>query len=248
MRVGQSPKSGAPTAALLFVALLAFHICPSSIAQTTNASDARAETIENAHRRYLNAGDIQTELPVSVPEEVKPRPRSSHGFWRAIGDFLRALAPLFKLLLWIGIPVLVLLIVLAIVREATGFRFGRKKTGNNSSEVSIGYRPDEATARTLLEDADQLAADGQFEAAARLLLNRSIEDIERHRQTRIGRALTSREIARLEAIPANARPAFSTIASIVERAVFASQTLTRDGFQEARNAYERFALTEGWQT
>ena len=36
--------------------------------------------------------------------------------------------------------------------------------------------------------------------------------------------------------------------AIDQRAVFASQTLTRDGFQEARNAYERFALTEGWQT
>ena len=230
--------------ACLLASFFTFFVAVHANAQS--AEQTQQTSVEAAHKSLLAAGHIQTELTARDPiEEPKPKPEPN-GFWRTIGSFLKALAPLFKLVFWIGVPLLVLLVLAAILRETTGFRFGRHRKVDTGS-VEIGYRPDEMAAHTLLEDADALAANGEYEAAARLLLNRSIEDIETLRKTKIKKSLTSREIVELNTIPENARPAFAAIARVVERAVFAGFPLTKDGFQEARSAYERFALPEVWR-
>ena len=161
--------------ACLFASFFTFFVTANANAQS--AEQTQQTSLEAAHKSLLAAGDIQTELTPRDPiEEPKPKPEPN-GFWRTIGSFLKALAPLFKLVFWIGVPLLVLLVSAAILRETTGFRFGRHRKVDTGS-VEIGYRPDEMAAHTLLEDADALAANGEYEAAARLLLNRSIEDIE----------------------------------------------------------------------
>lgn len=247
MQTGKGEKSILrlrQVAAAALTALASFS--PALGQETTDEPQARRAALEEAHERYLRSGDIQSDLPL---RENRPPPKriEPNGFWRMVGEFLRSIAPLFKILLWVLTPTLLLIILAAILRETTGFRFGFGKKKAQTGAVEIGYTPNEAHARTLLEDADKLAAEGRFEAAARLLLTRSIEDIETLRATRIGRALTAREIGRMDAIPDNARPAFASIAGVVERAVFASQTMTREGFLEARDAYERFALPEAWR-
>ena len=63
------------------------------------------------------------------------------------------------------------------------------------------FRPTEAKAKALLEEADRLAAQGRFDEAAHTLLYRSIEDIEDRLPRSIRKAQTSREIAGLAACP-----------------------------------------------
>ncbi len=110
----------------------------------------------------------------------------------------------------------------------------------------MDWRPDEAKARALLEDADRLAAQGAYDEAAHLILYRSIDDIEGRRPRLVRPALTSRDIAALEAVPGAARAAFSRITQAVEASFFGGRSLDRDGFAECRRAYEAFAFPEAW--
>jgi hypothetical protein len=101
-------------------------------------------------------------------------------------------------------------------------------------------------ARALLEEADALAAVGRYAEAVRLILHRSIEDIEGRRPRLVKPAYTAREIGRLTDIPQNARDVFVGIAGVVEKSFFGGQALDADGFAACRKAYERFAFPGAW--
>ena len=73
----------------------------------------------------------------------------------------------------------------------------------------------------MLGEADALAAEGLYSEAARLLLYRSIEDIDDKRPDLVRPALTSRDIGALSDIPGRPRSAFARIAMMVERSLFA---------------------------
>ena len=59
-------------------------------------------------------------------------------------------------------------------------------------------------------------------------------------------ALTSRNIAELDALPVSARPAFSRIARSVERSFFGGREVDAGDFAECRRAYEAFAIPNAW--
>jgi hypothetical protein len=80
-----------------------------------------------------------------------------------------------------------------------------------------------------------------------LLLFRSIEDIDSRRPDLVRPALTSRDIAALEAIPGPPRSAFARIAMLVERSLFGARPLAAGDWSECRKAYEDFAFAEGWR-
>ncbi|HWT13705.1 MAG TPA: DUF4129 domain-containing protein, partial [Allosphingosinicella sp.] len=82
---------------------------------------------------------------------------------------------------------------------------------------------------------------------AHLLLFRSIEDIESRRPRLVRPALTSRDIAALDAIPERPRGAFSRMARLVERSLFARRPLAEGDWRDCRAAYEEFAFVEGWR-
>jgi len=109
------------------------------------------------------------------------------------------------------------------------------------------WRPEAAPARALLSEADQLAAKGLFSEAAHLLLFRSIADIDSRRPDLVRPALTSRDIAALDAIPGRPRSAFARIAMLVERSLFAGRPLGEGDWRDCRAAYEEFAFAEGWR-
>jgi len=94
----------------------------------------------------------------------------------------------------------------------------------------------------LLNDADILAEKGDYSAAIRLILHRSIADIAKANPRAVMPSDTSREIGRFEILPEAARQVFGTIAGHVERGVFAGQSLDRTVWEESRQAYGRFAL------
>ena len=94
----------------------------------------------------------------------------------------------------------------------------------------------------MLDDADRLAAEGRFDEATHLLLQRSVGQIAAARPEWLEPSSTAREIAALPALPEPARHAFGVIAERVERSLFALRRLGPDDWQAARAAYADFAL------
>jgi hypothetical protein len=109
------------------------------------------------------------------------------------------------------------------------------------------WTPEEAGARSWLEEADALAREGRFAEAIHHLLFRSIEDIARRRPALVRPALTSRELARSEVIPARARDLFASIARFVERSLFGGRPVGEGDWLQARKAYSDFALAAAWR-
>ena len=93
----------------------------------------------------------------------------------------------------------------------------------------------------MLEDADRLAAEGRFDEATHLLLQRSVHQIATARPEWVEPSSTARELAGMETLPASARSAFGTIAEQVERSLFALRALERSDWENARGAYAAFA-------
>jgi hypothetical protein len=118
---------------------------------------------------------------------------------------------------------------------------------NRKPRLEEEWRPDQITARRLLEEADALASKGQFNEAAHLLLFRSIEDIEKRRPDLLRPSNTSREIERFDSLPETARAMFAVIAGHVERGIFAATPIGEEGWSASRNAYGEFALVENWR-
>lgn len=116
-----------------------------------------------------------------------------------------------------------------------------------SGDESEGWRPEEAPARALLREADALAAQGDYSAAAHLLLFRSIEEIDRHRPALVRPALTSRDIAEEPSIPTKPRQAFRAIAMMVERSLFGGRRLAEQDWTACRAAYEEFVFSAAWR-
>lgn len=109
------------------------------------------------------------------------------------------------------------------------------------------WRPDFAPARSWLEEADALAAQGRFAEAIHHLLFRSIEDIARRRPHLVRPALTSRELAAADAVPNGARGLFARIAALVERSLFGGRAVGPSDWSDARAAYADFALPGAWR-
>jgi hypothetical protein len=109
------------------------------------------------------------------------------------------------------------------------------------------WRPEEEQAARLLDEADILAGEGRYDEAARLLLHRSIGEIDAHRPDLVRPALTSRDIAGHPLLPTGPAAAFARIAALVERSLFARRPLGPDDWQDCRTAYREFAFADGWR-
>jgi len=201
------------------------------------------QTVEEAHRRLLEDRTLQFDLDAAAPP---PPPRPPPAWLEALGDFINALGPVMQVVFWGGLAVIAGLILFFIGREVLRLRYGRRPKPAKPAVKEPDWRPEEKAARVLLADADRLAADGRFAEAVRLLLIRSIEDIDSRRPHTVKRAYTAREIASLQALPESARPAFGKIAAVVERSLFGGAPVDRDQFADCRQAYEAFALPTGW--
>ena len=106
------------------------------------------------------------------------------------------------------------------------------------------WTPDRAAALALLEDADKLAAAGQYGEAAHLLLQRSVGQIAAVRPGWLSPASTSREISVMQGLSERARQTFATIAQVVERSLFGLRGAGEDDWQVAREAYSEFARND----
>jgi hypothetical protein len=174
-----------------------------------------------------------------------PEPPGEAPAWlRAIGEFLATLAPFMSLIFWAGVAILVGFVLFIIGREALRRLPVKAKVGlaPEAEAPRPQFRPQQARARALLEEADRLAREGRFGEAARVLLHRSIEDLEAAFPGAIGLAMTSREISRIEPLSEKGRDVFSLIAQAVERSLFGGAELNEEQYAHCRGAYQSFAL------
>jgi len=191
-------------------------------------------------------------LQFSFDKAPPPPPITHLPHWleaalRAIIKFIGWIAPglgwLFVAALVAALAAVLFFIGREIVRSRWPERFKKKRPPR---KPIVDWRPEAAAAQALLEEADRLAAAGRYAEAARLLLHRSIEEIEGRRPRLVRPALTSREIGRLEDIPEAARSTFAAIAAVVERSFFGGRDVDAAGFAECRRTYESFAFPGAW--
>lgn len=231
--------------------------------RATNGIVTRGTAPDTAANGGLEAGsftrdwqsiraDEDIQFAVLQPPKAPEPPGWLEAFFRWLGEVLeplgRALAALGQMiglsgavLGWILGSFVAVIIVLLLWRMLGGVQFGTRAERPDPGEAP-GWTPGAAAARALLADADRLAAEGRYDEATHLLLQRSVEQIESARPGLLEPSSTAREIALLPALPAPARAAFDVIAQRVERSLFALRSLSADDWHAARAAYADFAL------
>jgi hypothetical protein len=215
----------------------------SGAALDSNAADAAAsgvtDVVASAHQKLLQDDGLQFDFSTVAPPAEPPS-------WLVnLFNFLGRLQPFFEFLFWCGVAIVAALVIFFIGREIWRYR-RRESAVVQRPDRLPDWRPPLARARALLADADRLAADGKFAEAVHLLLFRSIDDIDERRPRALRPALTSRDIAVIDALPPSVRLAFGRIAATVERSFFGGRELDAGDFAECRRAYEAFALPDEW--
>jgi hypothetical protein len=203
------------------------------------SGQAADDSVASAHERLAREGGFQFDHAMFPPPKIP-------GWLTWVGEALKAIAPILKVVFWIGLAALAVLLIVAIVREIIRLKAPPARAEGPKLTADPVWRPDAAAARDLLSAADQLAEEGRFLEAAHLLLLRSVEDIQKHRPKALRVSYTAREIALLPALPDAARSAFAGIAGVVERGLFGGRPVDAEDFAACRAAYEAFALPEGW--
>jgi len=173
-----------------------------------------------------------------------------------VGRFLAAIGRLFpdapyaRILMWTVLAVAAIaLLWMLFVRWRDGewrLPLWRRKSAAAPIGQEPEWRPEAAPAHAWLEEADALAEQGDYAAAAHHLLIRSVEDIGRRRPGLVRPALTSRDLASSVAVPPRARALFAHIATVVERSLFGGRDVTRDEWTRCRDAYADFAASRAW--
>ena len=203
------------------------------------ASESAAETtagLERAHRELLADKSLQFKF------EQIDTPTPPHWLDWLI-EFLRIIGPFLSYIFWAGVAVVAAMIIYAIVKEVVR-RFPPPKAEEKPpADVPVPeFRPAAARARALLEEADRLAREGRYGEAVRILLHRSIEDMDQAYPATIMPSMTSREISLLQYLSAHGRATFVKIAQAVEASLFAGRPLSAEQFADCRTAYESFVF------
>ncbi len=206
-------------------------------AQVRGADDIQYATIPIPKNPPLD------RTPTEPPEWLKAIGR----FFEAIGNALQAIFEPVGRLIGISWPVMqwVLIAVGGALLLFLLFRllsplFASRRTKAEVAELD--WEPGREQAIALLDEADRLAAAGDYEEATHLLLQRSVAHIETARPGLLPPASTAREIALHPGLPDRARKAFAAISVRVERSLFALRNLDLGDWQVARAAYADFAL------
>jgi hypothetical protein len=202
---------------------------------TALKSGTAEQKLAAAHEALRRTSGVQFDFP-GLPQQRPP------GWIEPLMRFIEAIAPALKYLVWAGLIAGAALVLWFVVQELAPERRGRR------TELSpMDWRPEPLAARGLLQDADALAAEGRFAEAIHMLLFRSIDHLSAKRPGLVKPAFTSRDIARLQALPETPRHAFTRLAQAVEHSLFGGRPVDAEAFQRARGDYEAFAFAESWR-
>ena len=202
-----------------------------------SAGQTAEQQLALAHQALLKTRGIQFDF------KAAPQPPDTPEWAKALAEILQVIAPVLAYVFWGGLILGALFVLYVIAREVLPDIGSKTRT----RVEQVDWRPAPEQARALLEDADSLAREGRFEEAIHLLLFRSIDDLAGRRPGLVKPALTSRDIAELQAMPTDARSAFSRLASAVEMSFFGGRPAGEAAFGAARADYEAFAFAEGWR-
>lgn len=216
------------------------------------ATDAQVQGDSNTASFDRAWDDVRADANVQFTPTPAPEPPVWPQWWldfrewlgEALMPVMEAFAaawPILRILLLLALAAGVLTLVWVILAPYVEQWRRRKPV---TEEI---WQPAQEAARELLGEAEALAAIGQFDQAVRLLLHRSIADIEKHRPDLLRPSSTSREIGRFDSLPDASRAMFTVIAGQVERGLFAALPIDENGWQESRDAYADFALRETWR-
>ncbi len=225
-----------------------------------------AEDVDAAVRRALAAGDYQRELPLRevTDDEDGSRddPMADPDWWRNEGDAQApnlyrpgsqnpdsdvfdfeippALRQALRVLMWIVFVAGGALVAYYLLNEARLFSRWKKgawqpESAPNESGASV---PDPAAGD--LDDAESLAAHGEYAEAVHVLLLRSIMLI-RDRGADLSTSLTSREILRRAPLDETEKNAFGTLVGVTEVTHFGGRTATEADFLRCRDLFRRIA-------
>ena len=198
--------------------------------------------VDAAHRAVRGDSSIQFDLPWYQADPANPPPRWLIDLFTAVGRFVDWVGGGWYVLMWIAIAAVVLAILLALFPAAREWLSARLLRRGESAPEPPRWTPEAGAARALLDEADRLAAAGRYAEAVRLILHRSIEDIEKWRGDSLRPSLTSRDIAAFESLPDAARDVFRRIVADVERSLFGGSALGESDWTRARADYAGFAL------
>lgn len=205
-----------------------------------DARPARGEDFAQAWQDMRAEEDIQF-APVEMPEQPDP-PDWLQNFMKWLSEALspvgEALVEVWPVLKWVLVGLLAAAILYGLIR-AFGPDLLRKRSARPAADE---WTPDTTEALALLEEADRLAAEGQYDEATHLLLKRSVGQIAAARPDLVDPSSTARELSAEQRLPDGARTAFTVIAERVERSLFALVSLSQEDWQAARSAYADFAL------
>lgn len=203
---------------------------------------AGAEAAQDAARDWQAVhGDPSIQFkplpPLNIPPQEEPAwVKFLRELFEPVG---KALGMSWGVLQWVLLALAIAALLYAVWRLSEPLR---ERLGQDKVPAEPEWTPDREAALALLEDADRLAAEGRFDAATHLLLQRSVHQIAAARPDWVHPASTAREIAAIPALPGAARQAFAVIAGRVERSLFALRALDHGDWQAARAAYADFAL------
>ncbi|WP_066531482.1 hypothetical protein [Erythrobacter sp. CCH5-A1] len=226
----------------------------AAAAQSLSESQDNSGGSPPAGWEELRADESIQFAPVTIPETPPPKPGWLAELLDAFFKWLaEVLAPVAEMLAdswwwarWVPVALVALFVIVLVIRliDPSLLRFGRKAKAKAAAAPEDAWRPDAAASLALLEDADRLAAEGRFDEATHLLLQRSVAQISAARPDWVEPSSTARELAALPALPAAAREAFRVIATRVEVSLFALTPLARADWDAARAAYAEFALAK----
>ncbi len=225
---------------------------PAESGAPNDSPAAASSGAPESWREVRSNSDIQfEEITIQPAEPAEPAEPSWLGqmleaFFGFLGELLSPVGQLigfsWPVLQWVLLA-LVAGFVLYLVLRTIGPLAGRNaKAAKANSEPE--WQPDREESVALLEDADRLAAEGRFDEATHLLLQRSVGQIADARPDWVDPSSTARELAALPALSDAARSAFATITERVERSLFALSSLNQVDWEAARSAYANFALAK----
>jgi len=154
-----------------------------------------------------------------------------------------------RILLWLVIGLGAAALLWALYNRITEgeWRLRPRRTADVDLAQEEEWLPEEAGARSWLDEADALAGEGRFAEAVHHLLFRSVDDIANRRPNLVRPALTSRELACAQVIPGRARELFAGIARLVERSLFGGRPVEEGDWLQARESYSNFMLPSAWR-
>lgn len=204
------------------------------------------DALKAAQRALMRDPTLQFSFDKAAQPAVTHLPHWLQALLEALGKGFGLIAPVLGWIFVGGLALALLAVLFFIGREFVQARWPDLFKRKPPAPKPAAWRPEAAVARALLDEADKLAAAGRYAEAVRLILHRSIEEIEGRRPRLVKPAYTAREIGRLSDIPENARGVFVGIAGVVEKSFFGGQTLDANGFAACRRAYESFAFPGAW--